>query len=528
MTAHPAWGATDRSAGPMNDQPCRSASPMKHPTMKTPPWFWLVYLLSAVAAMAATPTRPPNIVFFLADDLGQRDLAVYGSSFYETPNLDRLAKEGALFTDAYAACPVCSPTRASILSGQWPQRTGITDYIGAPATPEAWKRNTKMLPAPYADRLALDAPTLAKAMKSAGYATFFAGKWHLGPEGWWPENQGFDHNLGGIDRGGPYGGKKYFSPYGNPRLKDGPDGEHLPDRLATETANFIAANRERPFFAYYSFYDVHTPLMARPDLLRKYEEKRARLGLKEAWGREHERDVRLIQEHAVYAAMVEAMDLAVGKVLAKLDELGLRENTLVIFTSDNGGLSTSEGWPTSNLPFRGGKGWMYEGGIREPLLVRWPGMIKPGLVVSTPVSSPDFFPTLLEAAAAKPAPGQKIDGVSLLPLLQGKALSERALFWHYPHYGNQGSAPAAAIRRGPWKLIHWAEDDRVELFRLDQDPGETVDLAAREPQRVASLRAELTGWQRDVGAKFPVPNPAYDPAKPSGRASVRPGATANR
>ncbi|MBL9208810.1 MAG: sulfatase [Opitutaceae bacterium] len=490
--------------------------------MKTPPWYWLVYLLSAVVAVAAAPKRPPNIVFFLADDLGPRDLAVYGSSFYETPNLDRLAKEGALFTDAYAACPVCSPTRASILCGQWPQRTGITDYIGAPATPGAWKRNTRLLPAPYVDRLSLDTPTLAKALKSAGYATFFAGKWHLGPEGWWPENQGFDHNLGGIDRGGPYGGKKYFSPYGNPRLKDGPDGEHLPDRLASETADFIAANRERPFFAYYSFYDVHTPLMARPDLLRKYEEKRARLGLKEAWGREHERDVRRVQDHAVYAAMVEAMDLAVGKVLAKLDELGLRENTLVIFTSDNGGLSTSEGWPTSNLPFRGGKGWMYEGGIREPLLIRWPGVVKPGEVISIPVSSPDFFPTLLEAAGARPAPGQRLDGVSLVPVLRGDAVTERALYWHYPHYGNQGGAPAAAIRRGPWKLIHWAEDDRVELFRLDLDPGETTDLAAREPQRVASLRAELLDWQQEVGAKFPRPNPAYDPARPSGRAADRP------
>jgi arylsulfatase A-like enzyme len=305
----------------------------------------------------------PNILFFLADDLGQRDLGCYGSTFYETPHLDRLAEQGARFTDAYAACPVCSPTRASIMSGQWPQRTGITDYIGAPLKPEGWKRNTPMLPASYTDRLALDTPTLAKSLKEAGYATFFAGKWHLGPEGWWPENQGFDLNFGGIDRGGPYGGSKYFSPYGNPRLTDGPPGEHLPDRLATEAANFIEANKDRPFFAYFSFYDVHTPLMARDDLRKKYEEKRARLGLQEKWGREHGRDVRMVPEHAVYAGMVEAMDLAVGKVLAKLDELGLSENTLVIFTSDNGGLSTSEGWPTSNLPLRGGKGWMYEGGI---------------------------------------------------------------------------------------------------------------------------------------------------------------------
>ncbi len=486
----------------------------------------ILLLLSCLAGLSWAAAPKPNIVFFLADDLGQRDLGAYGSTFYETPHLDRLAKDGAKFTDAYAACPVCSPTRASIMSGQWPQRTGITDYIGAAKTPQEWKRNTKLLPAPYTDRLALTAPTLAKAMKGAGYATFFAGKWHLGPEGQWPENQGFDINMGGNDRGGPYGGKRYFSPYGNPRLTDGPDGEHLPDRLATETAKFIEAHKSRPFFAYYSFYDVHTPLMAREDLRKKYEEKRARLGLTEKWGREGERDVRHTQEHTVYAAMVEAMDLAVGKVLAKLDELSLHENTIVIFTSDNGGLSTSEGWPTSNLPLRGGKGWMYEGGIREPLLVRWPAVVKPGTVVNTPVSSPDFFPTLLEVAGAKPQPGQTLDGTSLLPLLKGGALPERSLFWHYPHYGNQGGAPSAAVRRGDWKLIEWQEDDRAELFNLAQDIGEQTNLAAKEPQRVAQLRAELAGWQKQVGAKFPIPNPNYDASKPSGRFAARPAASA--
>jgi arylsulfatase A-like enzyme len=470
----------------------------------------------------AAGTSPPNIVFILADDLGQRDLGCYGSTFYETPNLDRLAVQGARFTDAYAACPVCSPTRASLMTGQWPQRTGVTDYIGAPFKPEQWKRNTKSLPAPYRDRLSLDAPTLAKALKNAGYATFFAGKWHLGPEGWWPENQGFDVNRGGIDRGGPYGGNKYFSPYGNPRLTDGPDGEHLPDRLATETSKFMEANQDRPFFAYLSFYSVHTPLMARDDLRGKYEEKRQRLGLTEEWGREHERDVRLVQEHAVYAGMIEAMDLAVGKVLAKLDELGLRENTLVIFTSDNGGLSTSEGWPTSNLPLRGGKGWIYEGGIREPLLVRWPAVVKPGSVVRTPVSSPDFFPTFLEVTGAKPQPGQVLDGLSLMPVFAGGDLPERALFWHYPHYGNQGGAPSAAIRRGDWKLIEWLEDQRVELFNVSTDIGEQTDRSKERPDLTDKLRGELRALQKTVGAKFPSPNPNYDPAQPSGRAAQRP------
>jgi len=223
---------------------------------------------------AAEAKRPPNIVIVLADDLGQRDLGCYGSTFYETPNLDRLAREGARFTDAYAACSVCSPTRASILTGQWPPRTGITDVIGQTFTPEAWKRNTKLLPAPHAERLSLEAPTFAKVLRPAGYATFFAGKWHLGPEGWWPENQGFDINKGGTHLGAPYGGKKYFSPYANPRLPDGPDGEHLTDRLAVETSKFIEANKDRPFLAYLAAYDVHTPLMARDDLRKKYEAKR--------------------------------------------------------------------------------------------------------------------------------------------------------------------------------------------------------------------------------------------------------------
>jgi arylsulfatase A-like enzyme len=472
----------------------------------------------ALRASPVAAAAPPNIVFFLVDDLGQRDLAVYGSTFYDTPHLDKLAAEGALFTDAYAACPVCSPTRASILTGKYPQRTGITDYIGAPLRPELWKRNTKLLPAPYSDRLAHEEITLAEALKTAGYATFFAGKWHLGPEGWFPEDQGFDINQGGIDRGGPYGGKKYFSPYGNPRLADGPEGEHLPDRLATETAKFMETNKDRPFFAYFSFYSVHTPLMARADLEAKYLAKKQKLGLTAAWGREAERDVRLVQEHAVYAGMVEAMDQAVGTVLAKLDALGLRENTIVIFTSDNGGLSTSEGSPTSNLPWRGGKGWLYEGGIREPLLVRWPGVTRPGSVIHEPVSSPDFFPTLLAAAGAPLPAGYAGDGMDLTPVLKGGAPSSpRTLFWHYPHYGNQGGAPGSAVRQGNWKLIHWFEDDQYELFDLAKDPSEKNNLAGARPEKVAELKAEIARLRTATASLLPQPNPAYDPALPSGR-----------
>ncbi|HYF33902.1 MAG TPA: sulfatase [Prosthecobacter sp.] len=479
-----------------------------------------ILLCSLFATLTVAAADRPNIVFFLVDDLGQRDLGCYGSTFYETPNVDRLAAEGAQFTNAYAACPVCSPTRASIQTGRWPQRTSVTDYIGA-AGPDTWNRNTKLLPAAYSDRLAHGEITLAEMLKPAGYATFFAGKWHLGPEGWWPENQGYDINMGGVDRGGPYGGKKYFSPYDNPRLPDGPDGEHLPDRLATETAKFITANQKQPFFAFFSFYSVHTPLMARPDLEKKYAEKRKRLGLQAKWGREDTRDVRLVQEHAVYGGMVEAMDQAVGKVLAKLDDLGLTNNTLVVFTSDNGGLSTSEGSPTSNLPLRGGKGWLYEGGIREPLLIRWPKVLKPKSVIDTPVSSPDFFATFMEAAEAKTS--AKIDGLSLLPLLKGGALPERPLFWHYPHYGNQGGAPGGAVRLGDWKLIEWYEDGvRRELFNLREDMCEMQNLATQHPEKVRELAQPLAAWRSDVGAVMPAENPKYDSGKPSGRSVNQP------
>lgn len=521
----------------------------------------LAALLAAVS-VAATPgatvqtrvpseppaMRRPNVLIFLVDDLGQRDIGAYGSTFHETPHADRLAREGLRFDAAYASAPVCSPTRASLMTGLWPQRTGITDYIGAPPTPDAWTRNTRALPAPFADRLALDALTIAEHARANGYATFFAGKWHLGPEGWWPEDQGFGVNMGGIDRGGPYGGKRYFSPYGNPRLPDGPDGEHLPHRLAVETARFIATPRDAPFLAVLSFYSVHTPLMARADLQRTFEDKRSRLGLEPRWGREGERDVRLVQEHAVYAAMVAAMDEAVGTVLTALDTAGLRDDTLVIFTSDNGGLSTSEGWPTSNVPLRAGKGWLYEGGLRVPLMMRWPARQQPqdaGRLVHTPVVTMDVAATVVDAMTWAPAAGEvatqgpqgshepetqprsapgvrRLDGVSLLPLLAGGSLAaDRPLYWHYPHYGNQGGAPGAAVRQGDLKLIEWFEDGRIELFDVARDVSETTDVAAARPADVARLRELLRAWQREVGAKQTTTNAAYDPATPSGRAAQR-------
>jgi arylsulfatase A-like enzyme len=452
-----------------------------------------------------------NFVFILVDDLGWKDLGIYGSSFYETPNVDRLAREGMRFTDAYAACPVCSPTRASIMAGKYPARMDTTDWFGAPQPETAQGHGTRskpLLPAPYQEQLPLEEVTVAEALKEASYKTFFAGKWHLGQEGFYPEDQGFDVNKGGWERGGPYGPGKYFVPYGNPRLEDGPEGEHLPDRLARETVQFIKENRDKPFLAYLSFYSVHTPLISREDLKEKYLAKKKKLNLQAEWGKEGERKVRLVQEHAVYAGMIEAMDEAVGKVLNGLKELGLEENTVIFFMSDNGGLSTSEGHPTSNLPLRGGKGWLYEGGIREPMLIKWPGVTKAGSVCEIPVISTDFYPTMLEMAGVSLKPKQHCDGVSMVPLLRGEpARAREAIFWHYPHYGNQGGSPGGAVRMGDYKLIEFYEDKRVELYNLKEDIGEKNNLADEMPQKAAQLRKMLHQWREEMDAKMPTVNP---------------------
>lgn len=454
--------------------------------------------------------KSPNFVFFLVDDMGWTDAKCFGSRFYDTPNIDRLASQGMKFTDAYAACPVCSPTRASIMTGKYPARLDTTDYFGA-AQPENWKRNTPMLPAAYLENLPLGEVTIAEALKSEGYATFFAGKWHLGEEGHWPEDQGFDVNKGGWTRGGPYGGKQYFSPYGNPRLEDGPDGEHLPDRLASEACQFMEAKKAESFLTYLSFYSVHTPLISREDLKNKYLAKKKTLGdTGPLFGDEGARKVRLVQEHAVYGGMIEAMDMAVGKVLDKIEKLGIADNTVVFFMSDNGGLSTSEGSPTSNLPLRGGKGWMYEGGIREPMIVKWPGVTKPGSSCDVPVISNDFYPTMLDIAGVGRWSRNKVDGQSLVSLLKGgKKLNRKAIYWHYPHYGNQGGSPGSAVRAGDWKLIKFYEDGRFELYNLKEDIGEKNNLVDQLPKKTAELKAMLYKWLESVDAKMPSPNPAY-------------------
>jgi arylsulfatase A-like enzyme len=473
------------------------------------------FILLASCQPAETKIEKPNIVFLLVDDLGWKDLQSYGSSFYDTPHTNKLAASAMRFTNAYAACPVCSPTRASILAGKYPARINTTDFFGGPQPPADPKkskgrgRNRPLFPARYVNRLPLEEVTLAEALKENGYATFFAGKWHLGRKGYYPTDQGFDVNMAGWQTGWPYTGKRYFSPYDNPNMKNGPDGEHLPDRLASETVKFMKANQDKPFLAYLSFYSVHTPLMSRKDLKAKYDKKK--LKTKEnTWGVEGARNVREVQNHSVYAGMVEAMDQAVGKVLSAIDDLGLRRKTIVVFMSDNGGLSTSEGSPTSNYPLRAGKGWLYEGGIREPMMVRWPGVTARGSVCDVPVTSTDFYPSLLEMAGLPMKNKQHVDGVSFVPLLKGAKVWKRApLYWHYPHYGNQGGQPGAAIRQGDYKLIEFFAEGKLELYNLKKDIGEKNDLSAQQPAKVKELKALLHAWQKSVDARMPTKNPNY-------------------
>lgn len=472
--------------------------------------------IAAFVAQLAAEVERPNFVFILVDDLGRQDLSCEGSAFYETPNVDRIARTGMRFAHAYSTCQVCSPSRASIQTGKYPARVGITDYIGGTAgknQPDKWSRNTKLLPALYEMEMKLEEVTIAEAMREAGYATFFAGKWHLGHTGFGPEQQGYDVNKGGHLAGTPPGG--YFAPYNNPALKDGPAGEELPVRLGRETAKFIADHKDKPFFAMLSFYSVHGPIQSTEARWKKYRDKAEKLGLlNRADPRfilDRTREVRQVQDHPVYAGMMEAMDEAVGLVLDELEKQGLAENTVVIFTSDNGGVSSGDGFATSCLPMRGGKGRQWEGGIRQPLYISWPGVTPGGTSSDVPVTGTDYYPTILKMAGLKARPKQHLDGVSLVPVLKGGTLSERPLYWHYPHYGNQGGEPSAIIREGEWKLIHYFEDGRSELYHVNRDLGEREDLASAEPARAADMLAKLQSWQKEVGARFPTKNPKWNP-----------------
>ncbi len=458
----------------------------------------------------------PNIVFILADDLGWCDLGASGSTYYETPHIDRVAREGMKFTQAYASCQVCSPTRASIMTGQDTPRHGITNYIGA-ASGEDWRKENrfdKVLPPDYEWGLKDDTITFATVLQDSGYKTFFAGKWHLGDGNAVPEKHGFDVNKGGYTAGWP---NSYFSPYKNPELEDGPAGESLPLRLGQETAEFIESHADGPFLAYLSFYSVHIPLQtteARWDKFRKKALEQVKPEKRFIWDRNL--PVRQVQDHPVYAGVIEAMDDGVGLVLEAIEKAGCAENTIVIFTSDNGGVSSGDGYASSMLPLRGGKGRQWEGGIREPLFIRYPERIESGSTCDVPVISQDFYPTLVELAGCTVPESQVIDGVSIAKLFDGDTgsdISGRDLFWHYPHYGNQGGDPSSMIRSGDWKLISYHEDGHDELYNLVEDEGEQNDVASANPDRVAELKARLDAWLKDVGATFPVPDTEFDPEK---------------
>ncbi|MBI1387635.1 MAG: sulfatase-like hydrolase/transferase [bacterium] len=444
--------------------------------------------VSSFASPAArSAEKPLNVVVFLVDDLGWTDVGCFNAQLYLTPNIDRLASQGMKFTQAYASCTVCSPTRASLLTGQYPARLHLTDWIAGHKRPWA-----KLRVPDFNLHLPHEAVTIAEALKPHGYTSASIGKWHLGGDGYLPETQGFDLNVAGTEKGQP---PRYFSPYNIPTLENGPDGENLTDRMAAEACKFIESNANNPFFLYLPFFAVHTPIQGKKDYTEKYR-KLIQPGMD--------------QKNPEYAAMVNSVDDAVGRVLDELDRHGLADNTLILFTGDNGGLIPV----TSNLPLRDGKGSAYEGGVREPMIVRWPGKVRPGSVCDTPAISADFFPTILDALnipipeEAKPS----IDGVSLLPLLRESGTIEReALFWHYPHYHPGGATPYSAIRRGDWRLIEFFEDGHLELYNLHDDIGESYDLASQQPAIRDELHRMLIDWRKKVDAQMPTLNPDYKP-----------------
>jgi len=443
-------------------------------------------LLAALGRAADAPPAKPNIIFILVDDLGATDLGCFGSSFYQTPNIDRLAHDGLKFTHAYSACTVCSPTRASIISGRYPAELHLTDWIAGHDLPKA-----KLRIPDWSQRLTHDVSTLPQAMHAAGYTTCAIGKWHLGEEG--PEKYGFDVAIADNGKGQP---ATYFSPYKNPHLTDGPPGEFLSDRLTTEAENFIEQNKDHPFFVYFAHYAVHTPLMGKPEVIAKYK------------GRVSANDP---QHNPIYASLVESVDDSLGHLRARLDELKLSDRTVIFFASDNGGLVLNQ--VTSNLGMRAGKGSAYEGGVRTPAIALVPGVTQGGAVNATPVISMDWTATMLDLAGAKPIDQQR--GVSLTPILRGGEIAPRPLFWHYPHYHPGGATPYSAVLENNWRLIEFFEDNHVELFHLSDDPEEKQDLAVAQPAKAAELKATLHAWRDAMGAQLPTANPNYNPAHAS-------------
>jgi arylsulfatase A-like enzyme len=523
-------------------------------------------LAISVAAVAQTGSKKANkqkkynVIFFLVDDMGWADLGYEGSKFYETPNIDRFAKENVRFTQAYAACHVCSPSRAAIISGRYPARLHLTDWL--PGRKEFSFQKLKN--ADIVQHLPYNEATLPEVLKENGYHTAIIGKWHLGMDSASTQRQGFDLHIPDYNVGWPNG--TYFSPYHMKGLEGGPDGEYLTDRITDEAVKWIGENKDHPFFLYLAHFAVHDPIEGRPDLVEKYEKKLkqmpARHGSpfileenpdsKDPLGSDQLNDlllderyagfgnlpdrvvkVKQFQDNPQYAAMVESVDESMKRVLDKLKELGLDDNTIVIFFCDNGGMSAmnignparrvsaanlDKAFSTSNLPLRGGKGWLYEGGIREPLIVRWPGHAKAGGVCNVPVIGTDFLPTILDMVGIpvpKQYPGDGVSFTSVLknPQAEPKQLEDRPIYWHFPQYSNHGAqSPGGAIRYGDYKLIEYFENYKVQLFNLKDDPGEQNDLSATEPAKAKELTDMLHAWRKSVNANMPTPNPDYDPS----------------
>jgi len=459
----------------------------KRPLLPTAGCLLLVVVACAAFCRRADAEPPatdrPNVVFMLFDDMSWSDPVCYGNRFYETPNMDRLARQGMRFTDAYAACPVCSPTRASIMSGKYPATLNLTDWL-----PGMHPRNRRLIGPEFIRQLPLAEITIAEALKGAGYVTGSVGKWHLGGTGFLPEDQGFAVNVAGTAAGSPAGG--YYLP-NKMNLPGAKQGEYLTDRLSIEGCNFIKKNRDESFFLYLSHHSVHTPIQGKRELVEKYGKKFAAIEVK---------------KNAAYAAMVQSADESVGRVLDTLDELGIADRTVVFFMSDNGGLSGV----TSNAPLREGKGHVYEGGIREPMIVRWPAVVEAGSTCSVPVSSVDFYPSILEICGVTGDARQKLDGESIVPLLkQTGDLRREAIFWHYPHYSPQRGVPAAAVRQGDYKLMELYEDGHLELYNLAEDIGEQNNLAEKMPEKTAQLHKLLVDWRKRVDARMPKKNSHY-------------------
>lgn len=510
--------------------------------------FW-----TSSALTDSSPSKHPNVILFFVDDMGWSDLGVYGSDFYETPNIDELAANGVRFTDAYAASHVCSPTRASLMTGKYPARLQLTDWLPGRRS----RDSDAIITAPKAAALALNETTIAEAFKANGYRTAIIGKWHLGDDEFGPTNQGFDVQIPKGSSCCPKGG--YHPPYGMEGLSiEGREDEYLTDRLTEFAVNFIGESSEQPYFLYMSHFAVHDPIQGRADLVAKYKQKlaaqppqtdpafilegnpddpepltRAQLDallnepthVDQGYLPGRTVKIKQHQDNVEFAAMVESVDESLGRILQALEANNAADNTIVVFYSDNGGLTNgkgSKGVPvtkdakfyryvaglhgaTSNLPMRGAKGWLYEGGIRVPLIVHWPGQGKKGLVSDLPVNSPDFYPTLLEMAGISLLPDQHVDGVSFADAVKGKSPLPRSLFWHFPHYSNHGQqSPGGAIRSGPYKLLEYFENGTTQLFNLQEDPGEQIDLVEQEPEKVKALLAELHAWRESVGAAMPI------------------------